>query len=97
MILLMFCLSLNLNSCPRKLRKNFIPHTCPNPVHFVMTGVTENDDVLKRFLSQKETKDILDTMKTMSENEKRLLIQKNEEMKTRMKSYYFSEVNDVEG
>ncbi|KAK7580718.1 hypothetical protein V9T40_001347 [Parthenolecanium corni] len=60
------------------------------------TGVIDTDDVLRRFLSQRDTKTVLEKMKTLSEKEKEALIKRKEEIITELETHKFADVKDQE-
>lgn len=62
-----------------------------------MAGVTENEDILKRFLWQRDIKNILENMKCMYEDEKNTLMKRKEEVTADLKSHTFNKVKDVDG
>lgn len=51
---------------------------------------------MKRFLSQKDTKEVLVKMKAYSENEKQQLIKKKEEITAELETHKFADMKDQE-
>ncbi|KAK6620703.1 hypothetical protein RUM43_010998 [Polyplax serrata] len=62
----------------------------------VATGETETEDILPRFVSQKETKQRLDFLKRITEEEKKQLEMKKEAALVQLEATKFSEVKDRE-
>ncbi|KAJ1523499.1 hypothetical protein ONE63_001351 [Megalurothrips usitatus] len=60
------------------------------------TGVTETDEVLQRFLGQKETKSRLTYLRKVTEDEKRKLEKRKEVMMAQLEAFKFAEVKDKE-
>ncbi|XP_034233396.1 coiled-coil domain-containing protein 151 [Thrips palmi] len=60
------------------------------------TGVTETEEVLQRFLGQKETKSRLTYLRKVTEDEKRKLEKRKEVMMAQLEAFKFAEVKDKE-
>ncbi|XP_043276162.1 uncharacterized protein [Venturia canescens] len=60
------------------------------------TGVTRTEDVLDRFLSQRETKEKLQKMRTVTENEKMNLERKRQKLTAEIESQKFSETKNAD-
>lgn len=69
---------------------------CKKQISSNFAGVIDTDDVLRRFLSQRDTKSVLEKMKTLSEREKEALIKRKEEIIAELETHKFADVKDQE-
>lgn len=65
-------------------------------VLFLFLGESDTEEVLHRFLSQKETRTRLTYLKTITEEDKKQLETNKEKNLTELEAFKFSEVKDKE-
>lgn len=82
--------------CNGKSRFNNIKHNMLYLNSNLISGSIDSEDVRKKFVSQKETKDRLTTLKTTTENQKKDLQLKCQQLNEEFEQCRFSDAQDKE-